>query len=125
MTAARQMNSTSRVLNKKRPLPGVKSKYKVNDRISSSSSKVQSNNYYFGSSSQPPTIPYEAIQEALRPNTGQTLTQKIRNKALCPICNAFQHYNRYTLRQHIEGHSEFKKLRSFMLTSERRVTKNC
>src|SRR5688500_10249713 len=81
------------------------------------------NNYYFGSNSQPPSIPYQAITEALKPNTGQSVVQKIRNKVQCPICHKFQHHNRYVLKTHIESHIEFAQVRAFALTTEREYKK--
>jgi hypothetical protein len=81
--------------------------------------EAQSNNYYFGSNSQPPSIPYQAITEALKPNPGRSTVEKIRNKAQCPICHAFQHHNRYVLKQHIESHVEFTEVRRFKLLMER------
>lgn len=73
--------------------------------------------YYYGS--QPPVIPYQAIEEALRPNTGQTIAEKLRNKAECPLCHGFSHHNRYLVSQHISQHPEMAEMRRFTLNMER------
>jgi hypothetical protein len=88
-----------------------------NQQLEQQQETQPNNDYYF--STGPPTIPYQAITEALKPNTGATTVQKIRNNVQCPICHAFQHYNRFVLKQHIESHIEFAEVRRFLLLMER------